>query len=82
MAVPGDSTAEAYVLYDKLQMDIIQNPSGAPRMKEYRHRRVKLLTEASFGRADVELSYNRDNEKIYQLQAIIHLPDGKSTKLR
>ena len=82
MAVPGDSTAEAYVLFDKLQMDIIQNPSGAPIMKEYRHRRVKLLTEASFGRADVELSYNRDYEKIYQLQAIIHFPDGESTKLR
>ncbi len=37
---PGDSTADAYVLYDLLDMQIKQNPDGSPILHEFRHRRV------------------------------------------
>ncbi|SEQ65922.1 DUF3857 and transglutaminase domain-containing protein [Neolewinella agarilytica] len=78
---PGDSTADAYVLYDLMDMQIKQDPDGAPMLHEYRHRRVKLFRESAFDRADVELSYYRESEKISQLRAFIHLPEGGVLKL-
>ncbi len=82
MTAPGaDSAAEAYVLYDVLDLDINQDPDGRPYMKEFRHRRLKLLTEASFERADVEIVYNRESQRLYALNAMVHLPDGGFEKL-
>lgn len=82
MSLPGaDSSAEAYVLHKTYELEFIQDNEGRPVLKEFHHRRVKLLTEASFERADVELVYNRQNEKIYSLKAGIHFPDGGSRKL-
>ncbi len=78
---PGDSTADAYVLYDLLDMQIKQDPDGAPILHEFRHRRVKLFRESAFDRADVELAYYRESEKISQLKAFIHLPEGGVVKL-
>lgn len=76
-----DSSAEALVLHKTLQLEFIQDNEGRPLLKEFRHRRVKLLTEASFERADVEIVYNREYERIYNVKAGIHYPDGGSRKL-
>lgn len=81
MIAPGDSTAEAYVLYDLLRMDMIMTPDGIPALQEYRHRQLKLLRESSFGRADIEIIYYRGSEKVNRIKATIHLPNGKSIKV-
>jgi transglutaminase-like putative cysteine protease len=82
MTVPGvDSSAEAYVLHKALEVELIQDNRGAPILKEYHHRRVKLLTEAGFDEADVTVVYNREYESVYSLKAGIHFPDGGSRKL-
>lgn len=81
MAAPGDSTAEAYVLFDLNRLELILNPQGAPLLQEYRHRQVKLLRESSFDRADLEVAYYRESEKINSIKATIHLPNGKSIKI-
>lgn len=78
---PGDSTAEAYVLYDMLRLNMIQNNEGRPILQEFRHRQVKLLRESSFDRADIELVYYPKSEKIGTIKAQIHLPDGKTIKV-
>ncbi|MEM9526733.1 MAG: DUF3857 domain-containing protein, partial [Bacteroidota bacterium] len=78
---PGDSSADAYVLYDLLDMSLVLDPTGSPMLKEKRHRRVKLLRESSFDHADVELGYYRKSQGITGLKAIIHLPDGGVKKL-
>lgn len=78
---PSDSSAEAYVLFDLLRMEMIQDNDGRPILQEYRHRQLKLLRESSFDRADVELVYWRDSEKISSIKAQIHLPNGKTIKV-
>ena len=81
MSVPSDTSAEAYVLYDLLRLEMVQDSDGRPMLQEYRHRQVKLLRESSFDRADVELPYYRDSEKISSINAQIHLPDGSTIKV-
>lgn len=76
MVCPVDSSAEAYTLHDQLFLEIIQNNDGAPVLREQRHRRIKLLKPASFDRADVELIYWREHQRITGLKAAIHLPSG------
>lgn len=80
MEAPGDSTAEAYVLYDKLEVQLMATGEG-PEFQELHHRRVKLLTESSFDRADIEILYNRKNQSIVKMHAAIHFPDGEIRKL-
>jgi hypothetical protein len=81
MSLPSDSTAEAYVLHDLLNLEVFQNPDGRPMLREYRHRRVKLFTAASFDRADIEIIYGRENNRIANMKAAVHFPDGGSQKL-
>ena len=78
---PNDSAAEAYVLFDLLRVRMIQTPDGYPRLQEFRHRQVKLLRESSFDRADIEIPYYRETQKISDLKAQIHLPNGKRIKV-
>lgn len=78
---PGDSSAEAYVLFDLLRLGMIQDNDGRPILQEYRHRQLKLLRESSFDRADVEFVYYRERENISTIKAQIHLPDGKTIKI-
>lgn len=82
MHAPSDSTAEAYVLYDKMYLDFTYREGEGPGLREEYHRRVKLLTPASFDRADVELVYYHDTENLNQVKAVIHLPEGGTIKLR
>lgn len=81
LVAPGDSTAEAYVLYDVLEMQVVPGSDGQAVMNEFRHRRIKLLTEASFDRADVEIVFHRETERVFQIKAEIHFPDGSSEKV-
>lgn len=81
MSLSTDPTAEAYVLQDLLSLEFIQDTDGRPLLKEYHHRRVKLFTAASFDRADVEILYNRESDRVFSLDAAIHFPGGGSQKL-
>ncbi|WP_238751888.1 DUF3857 domain-containing protein [Neolewinella maritima] len=82
MVAPGDSSAEAYVLYDKLDLRFDFVPDKGPQTLETYHRRVKLIKPSSFERANVTLSYDSDYETIGNLDAEVHLPDGSTIQLR
>ncbi|WP_116124639.1 DUF3857 domain-containing protein [Lewinella sp. IMCC34183] len=79
--VPGDSTADAYVLYDRLSLGFNYNEQDGPSLAERHHRRVKLLRPSAFDRADVELTFDREFSEISDLEGIIHLPTGGSLPL-
>ena len=82
MTVPGDSTAEAYVLHHSqdLQFDYFED-RGIVRKETY-HRRVKLIRPSSFTRADVQLRFNGALSDLSGLRAVIHLPGGDKIKLK
>ena len=76
MSVPGDSTAEAYVLFDRLQLGFEYSEADGPILVESHHRRVKLLRPAAFSRANVKLEYDRRHGAISNVEALLHLPGG------
>ncbi|THH41691.1 DUF3857 domain-containing protein [Neolewinella litorea] len=78
MEVPGDPTADAYVLYDRLSLDFEYSDSDGPSLTERHHRRVKLLKPSSFDRANITLTFNREYAEISEVEAFIHLPGGGS----
>ena len=79
---PGDSTAEAYTLYDLMDLNFLWNETDGPTLAVNRHRRLKLLQPSSFERADIELYYHTKTESIQKLNAVIHLPTGGTLKLK
>ena len=82
MEVPGDSTAEAYVLHHSqdLTFDYL-NDRGIVQREIY-HRRVKLIRPSSFSRADISLRYTGYLSDLSGLRAMIHLPNGEKVKLK
>lgn len=82
MAAPGDSTAEAYVLYDKLDLRFDYLPDKGPAVEETFHRRLKLLKPSSFERANIELTYDSDFQDVRGLDASVYLPSGEEIKLK
>ena len=82
MAVPGDSAAAAYVLYDKLDLRFDYHSDKGPVTVETFHRRVKLLKPSSFDRANVTLTYDRSYQDLEGINAEVHLPNGETIKLR
>ncbi|NJB85124.1 transglutaminase-like putative cysteine protease [Lewinella marina] len=82
-ATPGgaDSAAAAYILYDRLDLKFVYLRDKGPSTVEEFHTRMKLITPASFDRANVSLRYNREFEDISGLKAMIYLPDGEKIKL-
>ncbi len=82
MVAPGDTSAEAYVLYDHLDLGYRYADNQGPSIIETYHRRVKLLKPSSFDRANVTISYDRDDQDVDDLQAVIHLPGGGSILLK
>ncbi len=82
MVAPGDTAAEAYVLYDHLDLAYGYSEDKGPSILETHHRRLKLLKPSSFHRANVTLRYDRGDQEIDGLQAVIHLPQGGSIPLR
>lgn len=82
MTADGDTTAEAYVLYDRLDLRFDYLRDKGPVTEETFHRRVKLLKPASFDRANVSLSYDGDYQSISNIDAEVHLPDGETIKLK
>ena len=82
MTVPGDSTAEAYVLHHSqdLQFDYLDDRGIV--QKETYHRRLKLLRPSGFSRADVKLRYTGQLSDLSGLRAMIHLTNGEKIKLK
>ena len=78
MAAPGDSTAEAYVLFDRLQLSFEYSEGEGPVLMERHHRRIKLLRPTSFSRANVQLDFDRRYGTISNVEALLHLPGGGS----
>ncbi|MEM7572097.1 MAG: DUF3857 domain-containing protein [Bacteroidota bacterium] len=77
----ADTTAEAVVLYDGIDISIIQG-ARSYELSRREHRRVKILKASAFERANVQLSYRRGDENINDLEASIHLPNGETIELR
>lgn len=82
LSYPPDTSAEAVVLFDRIDLGMIWNSQDGPQVSEQRHRRVKLLKPSSFDRADIVLDYNRDNERIGDFDAFVHLPNGETIKMK
>ena len=78
VAAPGDSTAEAYVLYDRQSLDFDYREGEGPTLRETFHTRIKLFRPSSFERANVSIGYSRDYGSIDEVEGIIHLPGGGS----
>ena len=76
MTVPGDTSAEAYVLYDRQGLDFEYNETDGPSLVETFHQRIKLLRPSAFERANVSIRYNPKYEKIEEVEGYIHLPTG------
>lgn len=82
MPMGADSAADAYVLYDQERMAVDIGFSGKLQLEEARHRRVKLIRESSFDRADVEIRFRPKSQKVLNLDAAVHLPNGETIKLK
>ena len=78
---PGDTTAEAYVLYDRQSLDFEYSDVEGPSLVETFHQRVKLLRPSSFERANVTLTYRREYEEVGDVEGFVHLPTGGSIPL-
>lgn len=76
LVAPGDTTAEAYVLYDRLSLDFEYNDTDGPSLTERHHRRLKLLKPSAFDRANIVLEFDRRYGDISEVEAFIHLPGG------
>jgi transglutaminase-like putative cysteine protease len=71
-----DTTADAMVLYDQMYLHMVEDEDGTYYLLEDFHRQVKLFRESSFDRADVELVFFPDGERIKDLKAVVHSPEG------
>ena len=80
-SVPGDSTADAYVLHHQHDLLFKYLPERGIVRQETVHRRVKLLQASSFDRADVSLYYHEASTDINNVKAVIYLPNGERVKL-
>lgn len=78
--LPSDTSAGAYVLHHS--SILFFNLSDAPVMVQTVNRRVKLFKRSGFNEADVEIYYSPRYETLTSFKAQIHLPDGKTIKLR
>lgn len=81
MTAPGDSSAEAYVLYDHLDLSFQYVENQGPVLLETYHHRLKLLKPSSFVRANLSVPYDRAYQEIDAISAVIHQPDGGAYKL-
>ena len=82
MVAPQDTTAEAYVLYDHLDLDFEYLDNVGPVRMEHFHRRLKLLKPSSFERANISIPYDRSYQDITDLDAVVHLPTGGAYQLK
>ncbi len=79
--LPADSSAEAYVLYDHLDLDFEYNDTQGPSTIEKVHRRMKLFKASAYERANVKLEFNREYVEISNVEGFVHLPQGGSIPL-
>lgn len=77
---PADSTAEAVMLYERGDYKIFRSNQYGSELELKVYKRLKILSEAGFGWADVEIPYFSQKDKadrILELRARITLPSGK-----
>ena len=79
--VPGDTTADAYVLYDRQSLDFEYSDMEGPSLIETFHQRIKLLRPSSFERSNVTITYRREYEEVGSVEGFVHLPTGGSIPL-
>ncbi|WP_420460055.1 DUF3857 domain-containing protein [Neolewinella sp.] len=78
---PADSSAEAYVLYDHLDLDFEYSDVQGPSTIEKIHRRVKLFKPSAYERANVKLEFDREYVEISDVEGFVHLAEGGSIPL-
>ena len=81
MVLTDDTTAEAYVLYDHLDLDFGYNDSEGPSTIEKYHRRLKLFTPSAYERANIVIDYDREYVDVRDIEGLVHLPEGGSIPL-
>ncbi|CAH1002029.1 hypothetical protein LEM8419_02944 [Neolewinella maritima] len=81
LQAPADSAAEAYVLYDHLDLDFAYRDGEGPSTVETTHRRLKLFKPSAYERANITLSFNREYVEYTDVEGIVHLPQGGSILL-
>jgi len=79
----ADTSAEAVVLADFGDINF-RFDNDKPYFDLERHRRVKILKRSGFDYGDVSISFYSENrlEEIKKINAVVHNPDGSSTKLK
>ncbi|MGB3801562.1 MAG: DUF3857 domain-containing protein [Lewinella sp.] len=80
--VPGDSTADAYVLYHHQDLSFNYLEDKGIVSQEEHHRRIKLIKPSSFDRANIEITFSEKHADVSGLRAYIHLPNGDKEKLK
>jgi len=82
-AYSADTSAEAVVLADFGDINF-RFDNDAPYYQLERHRRIKILKRSGFDYGDVTITYYSEDriEEIKKIDAIVHNPDGSSTKLK
>lgn len=82
-AYSPDTAAEAVVLADFGNINF-RFDNDAPYHELERHRRIKILKRSGFDYGDVSISFYSENrlEEIKKIDAVVHNPDGSSTKLK
>lgn len=80
-AVPTDSTADAYVLYERQSLGFEYIDGEGPNLKEVFHTRIKLFRASAFHRADVAVTFYRTHGSVTDVEGFVHLPGGGSIPL-
>lgn len=76
-----DSSAEALVLVDYGNLEFDLSQETGVRYLFYYHKQIKILKKSALDRGDISIGYYKD-DKILELKAQIHLPDGEVIKLK
>ena len=79
--LPTDSSAEAYVLYDHLDLDFQYSDADGPGTVETYHRQLKLFKPSAYDRATFKLEFDREYVDIGDVEGVVHLPEGGSIPL-
>jgi transglutaminase-like putative cysteine protease len=76
LVLASDTTAEAYVLYDHLDLDYEYSDLKGPILVERYHRRLKLFKPSAYERANITITYDRSYRSIGDVEALVQLPEG------
>ncbi|MEM6878478.1 MAG: DUF3857 domain-containing protein, partial [Bacteroidota bacterium] len=75
-SVPGYPDADAYILFDRLEVEMVVSPvTRELELKQTVSRRIKLFEESSFYRAHVAVNYFQE-EEFKRFKASVYYADG------